>query len=279
MRSLKLYVSIAVPFIISIIWGIYLSKANNPHLYTATVYLLVLIHSILYFMEFRVIWPFYVKYMFNTKAKKIIPGKEKPRLFFYLTLGLLNLILLYNFQRLHQENSNIILNILFLSFNLVSAGFLFYTWTPSFNDVVVRRIKKKLSINDLGIGLSKNEIISIYQSLNDSNLITIINKENEHDEENIFYEMFSNSQENQAPLFALRMSNSAIHYFYERLKEHWESFTLKDLSKYFVIAKKSDEFRLINVNSISSSASKTPIKEDVKIEIDLAFNINIRESE
>lgn len=266
MRYLKLYVSIAVPFIISIIWGIYLSKANNPQLYTVTVRLLVLIYSCLYIMEFRVLWPIFVKYMLSTKVINFIPGKERPRLFFYLTLGLLNLILLYNFQRLHLEYSNTYVYVLFLSFNLVSAGFLSYTWTNSFNNFLVKELDKIFSKNEFKINLNKEQLILLYLRLYDNGFINIIDDDYSTDDKKMFAEMLLSNVPPTQPLFKLEMDHIQTHYFYNKILPYCQNLTLETFTIFF-----TNKNGYINIKSLNVSVSKNQSGPKKEKDIDDIF--------
>lgn len=223
--------------------------------------------------EILVLWRFFTAYMFNVNDSNFNKKIERPRLFIYLTLGLISLLLLYLFITLDTSkivNKHIISSLLLLGF-LSCSYVLQFTWNKKFYEnfvpkvtkQILSRSKKSFVINSF----NTTSLKSHYDKLTTYDFIEIIDQEKEFEDSKIFSKTLNSGEIPPEPIFKLNMDNIQTKYYFDELSKNSNGFTLDVFLKIF--KNKNDRSSRNSIEASYSHASSSPKRKD---EIDKCFN-------
>src|SRR5699024_10943116 len=85
-----------IVFVVALMVSMALFNINSKNLYLITFGIMLVTSLYLFIREFKVLWGYFKFYMFNLEKKADFDKRvQRPRLFFYLTFGLLNIFSFY----------------------------------------------------------------------------------------------------------------------------------------------------------------------------------------
>src|SRR5699024_122144 len=134
-----IFLLIAVALLVSV--NIYL---DNKYFYLSLIGIMIMASSYYFIKEIKNIWRYFVAYMFNVRVTEFKKSIERPRLFIYITFGILSWFFLFQIFHFNSENTlyrspylaHTILIIYFLTYTL-STFLLHFSWTEEFEKTFI----------------------------------------------------------------------------------------------------------------------------------------------
>lgn len=273
-----IFLLIAVALLVSV--NIYL---DNKYFYLSLIGIMIMASSYYFIKEIKNIWRYFVAYMFNVRVTGFKKSIERPRLFIYITFGILSWFFLFQIFHFNSENTlyrspylaHTILIIYFLTYTL-STFLLHFSWTEEFEKTFIPKIKKIIiqgDEKDFQLKWRKEEDYQkIYERLYDSKIqfITLIDESDDIDNfekgRQLFSKVMMEGKLPTKPIFKLNMDNIQTHYFFDQLKMDSTEFTLEKFLKVF-----KNKNKKASEGSITASYSKSKKNPKEKYSLDKIF--------
>tara|TARA_R110002020_G_scaffold42212_10_gene123976 strand:+ start:1878 stop:2714 length:837 start_codon:yes stop_codon:yes gene_type:complete len=275
----KIYFKL-LPFIIigvALMFSFILEFTNSKKLYLLTIGLMAFICGLLFILELRVIWSYFSHFMFNLeRLVQFDKHIERPRLFFYLTFGFLNIFSFYNIlnpgEKYYFEGGRVfLLRLLFVAFWL-STSLLIFTWTKTFTKKFIPEIQKKLLKADKKRFQpkweNKENYRKLYDNLIDANLITSLKNDPVIQDYDFFTNSLFDKKIPEQALFKIEMDNIESRLFFDLILEGSKGFTLKNMIQIF-----ENKNGTINYDSMKSAYSRNSSGAKEKEKIESCFDI------
>ena len=269
-----------IPFLIiaiALAFSLILENINSKNLYLITFGLMAVTSLFLFARELRVLWAYFNHYMFNLeKAIQFDKHIERPRLFFYLTFGVLNIFSFYQLLNFGDNNFTesgrvFFLHLFFVVFWL-SASLLILTWTKMFTQKFIPEIQKKMLAKEKKKFQpkwnNKENYRKLYDNLIDANLITALKSDPAIQDYDFFVNTFFENHTPKEPLFKIEMDNIESRLFFDLLMEGSKGFTLKTMTKIF-----KNKNGTIKYGSMKTAVSKNNSGAKRKTKIENCFYI------
>jgi len=230
-------------------------------------YLMILISSVLIVKEFKVIAEYSIAYMFNLKTSFFNKRIERPRLFVYLTFGVMCVFVI--FQYYHLDKSLFInryyTSTLFVLIFISCIFILGFSWHKKFEKSFVNKIQRKILTNRNQIyelKWDKEELKLIYKYLEDENFIEFIKDSSKELDYIYFSNLLSSGKLPNSLVFKLNMDNIQTKYFFELFRKNSSGFTLEEFLKIFKNKNKKTSRSSID-SSFSGAKSEPKRKKDI----------------
>lgn len=269
-----------IPFLIiaiALAFSLILENINSKNLYLITFGLMAVTSVFLFVRELRVLWAYFNHYMFNLeKSIQFDKHIERPRLFFYLTFGVLNIFSFYQLLNFGDNNFTesgrvFFLHLFFVVFWL-SASLLILTWTKTFTQKFIPEIQEKMLAKEKKRFQpkwnNKENYRKLYDNLIDANLITALKSDPAIQDYEFFVNTFFKYKIPEEPLFKINMDNIQSRLFFDLLIKGSNGFNLKIMTGIFK-NKNGD----IKYGSMKAAVSNNNSGAKGRAKIENCFNI------
>lgn len=268
-------ISLYLALILFLILGVFMFLYFGGFFYYAVLIVMFILSGYLLWKEGRILWRYSTSYMFNIRASFFDKKIERPRLFFYVFFGIMNVWALYrlgpyllqvpipldfdNF-RFSDVNTNYLIPI----YTFVYGGstlFLAFTWTEKFKSRFIPRIQEnilKRETKEFQVKWTKDELGLIFDNLYDFDFIECDDLDRT---KSIFIESLCQSIFPKEKIH-LKMDHIQTYLFHKLISEGSLNFTLIFLSKIF--KNKNEDFEAASISS-SKSRNKSGAKRGNEI--------------
>lgn len=233
LNNYLLYLSLLLVGIV----GLLCSEWNFNFTKITTLLIIFSIFTILVYKEFRIIFPYFVSYMFNVKKIQFDKKIEKPRLLFYIIFGTTSLVTLFVLSTINESITLYSINFtIFLLFNVFSLYMLYFTWSAQFSTFLIPEIQKNLlekENENFNCQYTYDELSIIYDNTNDFNFIDIISEDLAIDEKELFITTFMNGMIPENTIFKLKMDHRQTKLYFDIFSKLMIGFTLDDFLNIF----------------------------------------------
>lgn len=270
-----------MPFLVivfALTFSVILELIKSESLYLVTIGLMVASSIFLFAREFKILWNYFTNYMFNLeKSVQFDKHIERPRLFFYLIFGFLNIFSFYQLLNIgnieftetliniQQETQFALYNHLFFVVFWFSTSLLIFTWTKTFTQKFIPKIRKKMQKANRKRfkpkWKNKDNYRKLYDNLIDENLIIPLKIDSELQDYDLFINCLFENEIPEEPLFKVEMDNIQSRLFFDLLIEGSKGLTLKTMTKIF--RNKNGNIKYRSFLSSKANNDSGPKKDDI----------------
>lgn len=270
-----------MPFLVivfALTFSVILELIKSESLYLVTIGLMVASSIFLFAREFKILWNYFTNYMFNLeKSFQFDKHIERPRLFFYLIFGFLNIFSFYQLLNIgnieftetliniQQETQFALYNHLFFVVFWFSTSLLIFTWTKTFTQKFIPKIRKKMQKANRKRfkpkWKNKDNYRKLYDNLIDENLIIPLKIDSELQDYDLFINCLFENEIPEEPLFKVEMDNIQSRLFFDLLIEGSKGLTLKTMTKIF--RNKNGNIKYRSFLSSKANNDSGPKKDDI----------------